>query len=49
MTMNVQSEKARNQGGGPYSKRGMQDVFLYAQKPFILPEMTTGHSPSFES
>lgn len=34
--MKVQRENAENQGGEPCSKRGMQDVFLYAQKPFYL-------------
>jgi hypothetical protein len=38
------SEKSERKS---YSKWGMQDVHLYAQIPFILPEGITGHSPAF--
>jgi len=49
MTMKFQGEKSEVPGRNSYSKWGMQDVSMYAQIPFILPEATTGHSPAFES
>jgi hypothetical protein len=40
--------KSEKSGRKSCSKWGMQVVFLYAQKPFNLPEAIKGSSPSFK-
>ena len=48
MKTKVQREKAKNQGGN-LIQRGMQDVFLYAQKPFNLVWQEPTHIPQLKN